>query len=1112
MPLCEQPIPETAARLLLMHDGDPELEDNNSDNHIHRSPVPGQHPNHQQQADPHPTAAGCPSEVTSGIYQRLDAIEQLDANGVGGGGVDESVPIANSGDIGIGPAAHLGHADAHPNYIHQQQSLRHHHLAVLNDKGSVVMKSSSPAPLNLSPQSGDENTTVAHPATSASDEHEAMPCPSTPLSSMPPLALPSPFKVLPGGDVAVVTDELGMPSSSSSVPSMSLTAVTASSLLSSSQCKPAFPRTSSHLPWRASSPSISSSSVFNGDFLEPTATFVGHSHLREHPDGTSTFENRSIFSATNWRQEYQQGSGSTMGQTWTPTSNVTNGIPPLVSDWDVMPSSPSPYGDHSDKTSSFPTAPYNGAPASLASYAASSTITAGSPSLGAIWPSDPDSSYNQPSPYPSSSIRLDGPAALAEYARYPSHKGVSSLHDTMPQSSSSSSSGGFHSYPHSGYYSGPGFRCTSYPSTMDMYQSPRSGAAAGGSFSPAASGPGLSYSHAFPAPILPSYDRMSSSSVLMEGPDTFTSPTVSSNSLYNPTSMSAFLSLFNMSGNNGGPSTVLYNGSKNTLPRDPLAHSSFQEYTAATGAMGRTITKQEMQAIDPDPKFCNNCKTTVTPSWRRCPQGRILLCNACGLYQKLHGKARPFFKAKDGTIKIHRTLPEHEPCTLCKTTQTPVWRKGPDNSSICNGCSLIARHGKSLIRPPPSNEISSSGDVTATSSSAATSASPYRCSSSHTSPFGQHHGSLSGSLSPPPSDLLYKSRSKSSSSSSRRSSHQRRNHRSTGRGSTTTAAATLPSSVNGTALSRMSTKIRPAKKRKTSSASSKRVHYINAVADEAPMPTSGGRSYSLATSGSHGFDAGRNDKYDAPGDVDGHDGGGEGGVEMDYDMSDWRQYPQHGVPSPLSFCPDETEPFLSSSAGSHDGHNGGIGGNFGFHQHHQQQHQSQKTSRSSHPSRSHPPQSHHGHQYQQHQHQQYHYNRQHQYDYQPESHRFHSAPPSNFLYSPSATSGFQSEDVTGPVVNAVAATTVSSGVTTTIQEPVRSSTSSAIPGALSKPMEPLSLPYQDGSASTTVDNKQEGAEEAEEEEGGTEDEEAADDERKEASVINTGSDLSSAEE
>jgi GATA-binding protein, other eukaryote len=38
--------------------------------------------------------------------------------------------------------------------------------------------------------------------------------------------------------------------------------------------------------------------------------------------------------------------------------------------------------------------------------------------------------------------------------------------------------------------------------------------------------------------------------------------------------------------------------------------------------------------------FCHNCSTTVTPLWRRAQDGNYL-CNACGLYFKIHGKRRP---------------------------------------------------------------------------------------------------------------------------------------------------------------------------------------------------------------------------------------------------------------------------------------------------------------------------------------------------------------------------------------------------------------------------------------------------------------------------------------
>ncbi|KAF9903553.1 hypothetical protein EC991_003719 [Linnemannia zychae] len=102
--------------------------------------------------------------------------------------------------------------------------------------------------------------------------------------------------------------------------------------------------------------------------------------------------------------------------------------------------------------------------------------------------------------------------------------------------------------------------------------------------------------------------------------------------------------------------------------------------------------RQEVQERDPDPKACNNCQTTSTPSWRRCPKGRILLCNACGLYQKLHGKSRPHYMAKDGTIKIQRTIPEHAPCVQCHTRNSPSWKKGPHGEAICHPCSTAIKN------------------------------------------------------------------------------------------------------------------------------------------------------------------------------------------------------------------------------------------------------------------------------------------------------------------------------------------------------------------------------------------------------------------------------------
>ncbi|KAG0089336.1 Erythroid transcription factor [Podila epicladia] len=136
-----------------------------------------------------------------------------------------------------------------------------------------------------------------------------------------------------------------------------------------------------------------------------------------------------------------------------------------------------------------------------------------------------------------------------------------------------------------------------------------------------------------------------------------------------------------------------------SLSHSPGMQNTPQDDDEGTTNRRPTMSKQEIQSMDPDPKFCNNCGTTTTPSWRRCPKGRILLCNACGLYQKLHNRPRPYFKAKDGTIKIHRTLPEHLPCVRCGASTSPIWRKNEKNEPVCHGCSVISKHSRAMMSP-----------------------------------------------------------------------------------------------------------------------------------------------------------------------------------------------------------------------------------------------------------------------------------------------------------------------------------------------------------------------------------------------------------------------------
>lgn len=97
------------------------------------------------------------------------------------------------------------------------------------------------------------------------------------------------------------------------------------------------------------------------------------------------------------------------------------------------------------------------------------------------------------------------------------------------------------------------------------------------------------------------------------------------------------------------------------------------------------------QKRKPKIRECSNCSAKSTPSWRRSVDGRQLLCNACGLYQKLHGRARPYSVTPEGRTKAVKANSDRLRCSNCNSTESSYWRKGTENQPLCNHCGLYFR-------------------------------------------------------------------------------------------------------------------------------------------------------------------------------------------------------------------------------------------------------------------------------------------------------------------------------------------------------------------------------------------------------------------------------------